>query len=176
MKRQLTIQVAKPEGEPGVYRLTLLGTIDERADLTPLRNLAPASRVVLDLGGVTRINSVGVREWIRAMRAIPSSIEVVWERVAPVMVSQIAMIANFHGHSAIRSFLAPYYCPECDSEHTFLLTPNDHLADGKPVAPIRECPECGEPLVFDDIEADYLGGILEIGRQADGRADERIPR
>jgi hypothetical protein len=167
VKPQLTIKAESPaEGGRGAIRLTLVGTIDERADLTPLRDLESASRVVLDLGGVTRINSVGVREWIRAMRAIPSSIEVVWERVAPVMVSQIAMIANFHGHSRIESFLAPYFCPECDAEQTFLLTPAEHLADGKAVAPIRDCPECGDPLVFDDIEADYLGGIIEVGRQA----------
>lgn len=165
--RSLSIRVESQESGPAVLRLA--GTIDEHSDLSRLHGLGPGP-VVLDLAEVRRINSVGVREWIRAMRAIPEPVEVFWDNVSPAMVTQLGMIANFHGHSRIRSFYAPYYCPACDLEQRYLLSVSADLSDGQPVAPPRECPECTEPLVFDDIEEDYLGALLEVSGARAGRA------
>ncbi len=45
--------------------LLLAGAIDESADLMALLPRAQGGRLALDLAGVTFINSLGVRDWIR---------------------------------------------------------------------------------------------------------------
>ncbi len=147
-------------GEGEVVALVLVGPIDERCDLAALRGVQ-TGRLVLDLEGVTRINSVGVGEWIRTMQAIPESVEVVWERASVALVRQMSMIANFHGRSRIRSFHAPYYCPACDVERDVLL---EASALSRAVAPERTCPDCGAPMEFDEVEEDYFGAILEANQ------------
>lgn len=150
-----------PEAGPGqAVVLHLAGCVDERADLSPLR-AANGPVLVLDLAEVRRINSVGVREWIRAMKTIPTDVVVYWDNVSTAMVAQLNMIANFNGHSRVRSFYAPYYCPACDLEQRFLLQVSDVRGGGSPTAPEHSCAECGGPLEFDDIEEDYLGALLE---------------
>ena len=47
----------------GTARVALVGDINESATLSPLVEL-PQSNLVIDLAGVSRINSCGVREWI----------------------------------------------------------------------------------------------------------------
>ena len=44
--------------------LALLGRIDENAELDELADALPAGQVRLDLAGLVRINSIGVREWM----------------------------------------------------------------------------------------------------------------
>ncbi len=144
----------KPDGT-----VTVAGVIDETADLAPLQDAT--GPLVLDLGGVSRINSVGVREWIRAMQRIPDDVPVTWERVSTALVTQLNMIANFNGHARIASFFAPYYCEACDEESRALLTVD--ALSGKPEAPARTCADCEGPLVFDDIEEDYLSSVLQLG-------------
>ncbi len=160
-----TLNIAPTTGPGGEIVLKLSGCVDERADLQALQAVEAGATLVLDLGDIARINSVGVREWIRAMKTIPSNVQVWWDNVSTPMVAQLNMIANFHGHSRIRSFYAPYYCNACDLEQRFLLTMEKDLADGKAVAPAHECTKCGATLEFDDIEEDYLGGLLEASAQ-----------
>jgi len=145
-----------------VVTLTVTGCIDERSDLSPLLSLSGANTLVLDLAGVERINSVGVRDWIEAMRRIPADIAVYWDRTAVPMVCQMTMIANFHGHSHIRSIMAPYYCNTCDLEHQFLMTVDKALTSPPYEAPSFDCPDCGKPMNFDEMEEDYFASVAAI--------------
>ena len=151
------LTIAKTSGASTEVTLTLSGSIDEDADLTPIREVCDG-QLVLDLGGVERINSVGVGEWIRTLQALPPSVEVTWVATSVALVSQLGMIANFNATSRVRSFYAPYWCPRCDAEQRFLLTPAD-VALGTPQF---SCPRCQGPLEFDDIEADYFGAIRDL--------------
>ena len=157
-RRCVGLTIAKTTGAAGETMLSLAGSIDEQADLTPLREVASGA-LVLDLGGVDRINSVGVREWIRALQAIPEAVTVTWVATSVALVSQLGMIANFHGRSRIRSFYAPYWCAACQAEQRFLLTP----ADVATAAPRFTCPRCAGPLELDELEADYFGGVRAVG-------------
>ena len=149
--------------DESVITLTVTGCIDERSDLSPLLSVSGANTLVLDLAGVERINSVGVRDWIETMRRIPADVAVYWERTAVPMVSQLTMIANFHGHSQIRSIMAPYYCNTCDLEHQILLTVDKALTSPPYAAPSFDCPDCGEPTVFDEMEEDYFASVASVG-------------
>src|SRR4051812_37678295 len=57
--------VIEPQGE--VTRIA--GAIDESARLPEVLEHARAGRLVLDLGGVTFIDSLGIRDWIQLQQA-----------------------------------------------------------------------------------------------------------
>jgi len=148
------------EQRDGDVRLALSGAIDEQADLSPITKYE-SGHMVLDLGQIKRINSVGVQAWIKTMKSIPNDVEVTWENVSTAMVMQLNMITNFSGKCQVRSFFAPYYCTQCDTEHRFLLTVDGDLEHKQPVAPQFNCPDCTTRLDFDDVEEDYMGALLE---------------
>src|SRR5688572_23269192 len=94
---------------PGESRVVLSGEITEDADFSPL--LLPTKKLVIDLSQVTRINSSGLREWIEFVRSSNrAEVQLVLERCAPIVVTQLNMIWNFAGKDGqVRSVYAPYY-------------------------------------------------------------------
>jgi len=74
----------------GATCVALTGTVDEDADFAPLvRELAAQPRIRLDLAGIGRINSCGVREWINFVRALPGATRLELMRCSPPVVAQI---------------------------------------------------------------------------------------
>ena len=128
-------------------RVTFTGRIDETAQLAPLVGQLPAGGVVLVPEGVTFVNSVGLREWIRFVRALretgrPPTLE----RVADVLMTQMNLIGELRG-LAITSFYAQYECPTCRNE-------DQPLVDAA-LAPVA-CNECGSPMQLADFPERYL--------------------
>lgn len=131
-------------------QLFLEGVIDEHASLVPLVERARNRTLVLDLGGVTFINSIGVREWIRMQQAaakIGLSIEL--RRVPVPLVHQLNIVPAVRGVSMVTSFAAPYDCESCDEEFDVVLDVRLHgsaLARMQP--PAMPCPDCRRSLTF----------------------------
>src|SRR4051794_27025042 len=98
-------------GETALVKLS--GEVTEKSDFTPL--LAdPSKSLVLNLEGITRINSYGVREWVKLMDALEQKgKELVLERCSVAVVAQLNMISNFAGNGQVKSALGPYYCGGC---------------------------------------------------------------
>ena len=143
--------------------LTLAGAIDEHAQLLRVLDHAKDQRLVLDLGGITFINSLGIREWIRMQQAAANAqIAIELRNVAEVLIHQMNIMPAARGVSMVTSFYAPYECDECDAEHSMLLDVRTHGADiAKQRAPVMKCPDCGGELVFADPAELYfmfLGG------------------
>jgi anti-anti-sigma regulatory factor len=143
--------------------LTLAGAVDESAELSRLLDHAKDQRLVLDLTGVTFINSIGVREWIRMQQAAAGAqIRIELVSVAEPLVHQMNIMPAARGVSIVTSFFAPYLCDECDVEHPMLLDVRTHGADiAKQRAPIMKCPDCGHTMEFVDPPELYfmfLGG------------------
>jgi anti-anti-sigma regulatory factor len=144
--------------EPGGEVLALAGAIDETAALQELPSRAQNGRLILDLGGVTFINSLGVRDWIRMQTAAQQAgVAVELRRVAEPIVHQLNMIIATRGNADIVSFYAPYACDGCGREESLLLD----------VAPYRErlvrldpppmpCSECGGQMSFNDFPERYF--------------------
>ena len=150
------------ERRKGVLVVHLSGEVDENADFERLRSILEG-RVVLDLAEVKRINSAGVREWVNFVRNLPQVTELVFERCSPTIVSQLNMIYNFKGPAVVRSFYAPYVCERCDLDVDVLLDVEKHFPDRDPThVPEFECPECGQPLTFDDIPERYFAFIVQL--------------
>lgn len=154
-------QIERVSG-PGPVVLELRGSIDEHSDLTPLYQTKQPF-LVLVLRDIVRVNSVGVKNWIKAIDRIDESSDVVLAECSLAIVAQINMVKNFAGRARIRSFFAPYYCSSCDTEFRFLYDVDHDFGPAPYQAPAVDCPRCKRPLLFDDIEADYLQ-VVAIAR------------
>lgn len=133
--------------------VTIAGAITELADFTKVKALKGAARI--DLSGIERINSLGVRNWSLFVRdAEAGGLAMTFERCSPVIVEQIAMISNFFGtRSQVASLLVPYFCEACSTEHTQLI----ERAPKAPIVvpPVNTCPKCGQSAAIDEPENMY---------------------
>src|SRR4051812_24708825 len=138
--------------------LLLAGSIDESADLHELIGRARNGKLVLDLGGVTFINSLGVRDWIRMQAAAQKGgLDVELRRVAEVIVHQLNMIIATRGNARVTSFFAPYACDACGREESLLI---DAVANQAALVslqpPPMTCPECSAQMAFNDFPERYF--------------------
>ncbi len=143
-----------PQGDA----LVIGGAIDESAALHEILSRAIAGRLILDLGGVTFINSLGVRDWIRMQAAAQKSgLAVELRRVAEVLVHQLNMIIATRGNAAVTSFYAPYACDACGREESLLIDAVTNATGlSKLEPPPMTCPECGAAMAFNDFPERYF--------------------
>lgn len=137
--------------------LVISGALDESARLAELLDRARGGLLVLDLGGVTFINSLGVRDWIRMQAAAQrAGIAIELRRVSEPVIHQLNMIIATRG-ARVRSFFAPYACDACGREESMLIDAVAHargLAELSP--PAMTCAECGARMVFNDFPERYF--------------------
>ncbi|HUS27976.1 MAG TPA: hypothetical protein VMZ53_05690 [Kofleriaceae bacterium] len=138
--------------------LLLTGAIDEHAELMALLGRARGGKLVLDLGGITFINSLGVRDWIRMQAsATQQGIAIEMRRVAEVLIHQLNMIIATRGTAKVTSFFAPFACDACGREESLLI---DAVANAAGLAqlqpPTMTCPECGAAMAFNDFPERYF--------------------
>ncbi len=139
-------------------QLVLAGAIDESAAVIELLQRALDNRLVLDMAGITFINSLGVRDWIRMQAAAQKSrLGVELRRVSEPIVHQLNMIIATRGDALVTSFYAPYACDACGREESVLI---DAIAHGPRLAKLEPppvpCPECGAPMAFNDFPERYF--------------------
>jgi hypothetical protein len=125
-------------------RLLLAGRIDENADLSRQADALLAEVTEIDLSGLTRINSIGVREWMDFTTSFAGkNLRLV--RCAPVFVDQLNAIANFAGGAQVVSVMSAFEC-ENDGEVRLLEVSTDAARRGElPTAPA--CPRCKGTMV-----------------------------
>ena len=142
--------------EGSVLVIDINGNIDEDAAFSPVE-LGPASAVVIDLDKVSAINSVGIREWIRWIKEIPSTVALSVRRCPKIIVDQINMVAGFLPKGTqVASFYVPYYCDGSGSEKMVLFE-NGKEFKGKDINPPSEVKdEGGEVMEMDVIPAKYF--------------------
>lgn len=137
-------------------QLSLSGRIDDAAHLGDLAAKIPAGDIVIDTDGVTFINSIGMREFMRLVRALRDRGKVTFSRVADVLITQMNMRPEFAG-STITSFHAQYVCGACGAEAAPLVIVAEHAEDLRWMrAPKLPCPECRQPMDLADFPERYL--------------------
>lgn len=136
--------------------VTLRGHIDEDATFNNV-DLAGSGKVVLDLGGVTAINSCGIREWVKWIRSAPSTAPIVYRKCPKVIVDQINMVSGFLPENGkVESFYVPYYNDSSGNEKMILFNEGTEFK-GKEIHPPSEVKdEGGELMEMDVIEAKYF--------------------
>jgi anti-anti-sigma regulatory factor len=142
----------------GVTCLRLAGTIDEDFDGKKLAQGIKADTLVLDVGGVRKISSFGIREWVDFVGAAGERVgDLVLVECSPKIIDQLNMVLNFAGRGRVFSFYAPYRCDYCDLELRVLLqVDRDHEAIRALKPPDRACDACGNPAYFDEDPASYF--------------------
>jgi hypothetical protein len=131
--------------------VTLKGEINETSDFRAIFRLT--GKVVIDMSGITRINSMGIQSWIDAARNANDQLELIFERCSLAVVSQLNMIPKFARTGRVASIQAPYFCTECEKEYMELL-PLDEIVDKQP--PPRSCSSCNTELQFDELPEVYF--------------------
>ena len=128
--------------------LTLAGVIDETANLARLVDHASDGQLVLDLAGITFINSLGIRNWIRMQQAAEAAkLRIELRRVAEPIVHQLNIMPAARGVSIVTSFYATYVCDDCDGESPMLIDVRTHGANlARMRAPAATCPDCNHDM------------------------------
>src|SRR5439155_27078870 len=114
--------------------------------------------VVINTSEMTRMTSFGVRQWLKAMSAIPKSVSDLYLLGCPTFfVDQLNMVLNFGGAAQVLTVMAPYTCPSCGVESSEVI---DVLADRAALAKGgvsgKECARCGGKLEFDATSEAYF--------------------
>jgi hypothetical protein len=125
-------------------RISLVGRIDENADLNALSQEIPLEGAIIDLSGLTRINSIGVREWMDFVASLaPRPVRL--ERCAPVFVEQLNAIANFTGQATLVSVLSAFECEHDGNSVHLEVSLDDARKNVLPASPA--CPRCGAEMI-----------------------------
>jgi anti-anti-sigma regulatory factor len=143
------VQIEKRKTADGTLHVTIAGKIDERFDgavvLTDARG-----KVVMHLGGVRSISSLGVRAFEIFVQALPA--DVVLVHVSPAIASQLTMIPNLCGtRTTVESAKLPFACPACGAEKT-------HSIPFRAQANVEHAPKCacGAVMELDGLPEQYL--------------------
>jgi len=122
---------------------------------------ATTKTAVINVTGMTRMTSFGVRQWLKGMDALPKTISDIYLLGCPTFfVDQLNMVLNFGGVGQVLSAYAPYTCPSCGVEAGELI---DVLAEraalAKGAVPAKECQRCGGTLEFDETPESYFSFV-----------------
>ena len=136
--------------------VSVSGQVDER--FPGFGELGGAKNVILNVAGMTRMTSFGVRQWLKAMGALPKSISDLYLLGCPTFfVDQLNMVLNFGGPAKVLTVVAPHTCPSCgveSGETMDVLAERANLAKGG--LPEKECARCGGKLEFDETAESYF--------------------
>ena len=147
--------VKDQRGDTLVVKLT--GSIEENVDFATLIGAPPVQKVDLLLKEIPRINSVGVKAWIRYFQGLAAKgIKIRLLECSTAIVEQINLISNFTCGGTVESIYVPYCCNSCGTELLGLF----RAADLKKInlqIPDLKCSKCGGVASFDDIPEEYFG-------------------
>jgi endogenous inhibitor of DNA gyrase (YacG/DUF329 family) len=136
--------------------MELAGAIDEQAEfINPI--YLPASKCIrVRCQGVTRVNSVGVKVWIKYFGHLAGlGTPLIFELMPPVLVEQINSIKNFTCGGKVGSILLPFKCPKCQASFNWGIETGKIRIMLQDV-PNQPCPKCQTPAVFDDLPEEYF--------------------
>ncbi|MBX9768852.1 MAG: hypothetical protein K2X47_16385 [Bdellovibrionales bacterium] len=145
----------EPKGTSMYFELR--GQIDEDVSFADL-TADGASQVILDLEGVTSVNSCGIREWVKWLKSFPAGTKCVYVNCPKLVVDQMNMVAGFFPKgSTVESFYVPYYCESCSNETLIPFTNGKDFTGKAVTAPESvKCASCGQDAEIDVIEAKYF--------------------
>lgn len=137
--------------------LEFFGHVDEDADFNKYK-LDGASDITLDLGGITAINSCGIREWIKWIRGAPTGAKLTYSKCQKAIVDQINMVGGFLPKGAVvQSFYVPYFCEGCETVTAVLLSNGKEFGSGPlKVGESIACSNCTKPANLDVVQSQYF--------------------
>ncbi len=121
--------------------LKLNGIINEYTDFDALFDKM-GDKIIMDLGGVEKVNSYGIRSWINAINRYRIQIEYI--KVTSAIFEQFCLVDQLTGNNSyIFSFFLEYYCLVCNENYRLLVTTTDFMTYFRqktyPAPPICNC-------------------------------------
>jgi hypothetical protein len=105
---------------------------------------------------LVRLNSNGVRAWIRYFEAVRKrGTQVILSECSPAIVEKLSAFKNFACGAEIVSIYVPYYCTGCKRELVGLFS-IDELRRSQVRMPELACPSCSKRAEFDDLPHEYF--------------------
>lgn len=147
------------EQKGSVLMVRLTGSIEENVNFDQLIGPPPADLYV-SCKEVPRINSVGVKAWIRYFQQTQSNgTRLKFFECSTAIVQQINLISNFTCGGVVESIYVPFSCTNCKAELVGLFRSEDlkkvHLK-----VPELKCTKCGGKASFDDIPEEYFAFLM----------------
>lgn len=134
----------------------LAGSIDESIDFATALGIPATLKMDLILKEIPRINSVGVKAWIKYFQSVAAKgIQFRFIECSTAIVEQINLISNFTCGGVVESIYVPFCCKSCGAELLGLFRCND-LKRIKFKLPDLKCAKCGGVASFDDIPEEYF--------------------
>jgi len=147
------VQFDKKKLNDGSLHVTISGKIDEKFDGAPVILDADrmSGKVVIHLGGIRSISSLGVRAFESFVTQLSPHREVVMIHVSPAIASQMTMIPNLCPGAVVESAKLPFSCPSCGAEKA-------HSVPWRPNAAVEHAPKCscGSLMELDGLPEQYL--------------------
>lgn len=132
-----------------VVEVKMSGWITEKADLD-IEKIPAGRPVVIDVGDVRVINSLGCRDWMRFLSKLSKRTpSVTIRRLSPMLAFHASTIRNFLGPAHVESVLSPWMCSRCEHYVEYLQDARAELPSSLP------CPKCGSEMVLDTFEGVY---------------------
>jgi anti-anti-sigma regulatory factor len=144
------------EQKDNVLTVRLSGSIEESTNFDQLIG-PPPPQLVVNCKEVPRINSVGVKAWIKYFQGVTTQgTKLKFVECSTAIVEQINLISNFTCGGTVESIYVPFACQNCKSELVGLFKTADLKQFGQDI-PELKCTKCGGSAVFDDIPEEYFG-------------------
>ncbi|MGZ3687157.1 MAG: hypothetical protein ACXWPM_06590 [Bdellovibrionota bacterium] len=150
-----TVKIETTEGSTVLLRFE--GKIDEESSFDRIQ-VPATSKIVFDLKAIEAINSCGIREWIKWIKAISPGKRLVYRHCPRVIVDQINMVDGFLPEGAsVESFELPYFCENCSLITSIQILMERDCASGTPkLADTVPCSKCGKEAEMDVVEGKYF--------------------
>jgi serine/threonine protein kinase len=134
--------------------LRLPDVIDERFDRNGYEaQLRGVDVIVFDFDRVTRITSLGVREWLKLIRTLDQVRYYCFIRCHSNAMMQFNFVEGFAGRGEVLSVFAPYTCPQCGDGLEILM---DVQREKEKIAlnalPSLHCSRCRVDAELEEIE------------------------
>lgn len=142
-----------------VLVVRLVGAIEESVNFEQLIG-TPPGELHVNSKEVPRINSVGVKGWIKYFQTLQTKgIAVKFIECSTSIVEQINLISNFTAGGVVESIYVPFSCSNCKSELVGLFKTED-LKRMQMNLPDLQCSKCNNSAVFDDIAEEYFSFLM----------------
>lgn len=133
------------------------GYINEHSDLS--KAAVDGDELLLDLEQVEFINSVGCKAWLIFIDSQKEK-TIEYHGVSIPMMTAISMLPGLlppAGKEAIKSFMLPYFCMNCNQEMEFKVEPSQlKIVDGTAFVDLLACKHCGSPAVVTEENSEFL--------------------
>ena len=137
--------------------LQFFGAINEESKLEKI--IPPAGdQLLLDLGGVTSINSCGTRDFLNWIKEIQKQKHIVYMRCPRSIIDQFSIVGGLlNEKTSIESLYLPYFCTHCEEGSAVLLESKEFPVDNRHAVPsANKCPNCDQDTELDVIESEYF--------------------